>query len=165
MTEAKNVEVEAIQKKETSTGKTYWLLTLGGDYYSAWKIPEGLQAGDIINYSWHFKGDFRNISTISIEKKVGTSPAIIKDEEPKEEPKEETREQPAKIEQPKEEPIEVKPASEISDIDNIIREGSGLMMKCSESVNEMFEGKRVPEEHKIILINSLFNYVEKRRKD
>ncbi len=154
-TEVKGKEVEAIQEKQTRTNKTYWLITIDGDYYSAWEIPEGLQAGDVINYSWIQKGDFRNIKSIEIVEKIQAR--IEKKQKPEE-----------KVEKVEEVEVEEeifpggKQASEINDIDERIREGSGIMLKCMDALKQMFEVEKLEEEH-IILLNSLFNYVMRPR--
>ena len=58
--------VDSIRRNERPDGSEYWVLSIGGQRYSAWDsdLVEGVQAGDRVEFAFTNAGRYRNLTAL-----------------------------------------------------------------------------------------------------
>lgn len=59
--------IEGIEEKQAKNGRTYLLLSIGGQNCSLWdgKLFDNVKEGDMVDYKWKQSGEYRNITEIA----------------------------------------------------------------------------------------------------
>ena len=74
-------KINNLEKKETKTGKTFWLMEIGGKKFSSFEEPKARE-GEVIHFEYVEKNGYLNIKRIYHEQPDYSEPAPKTDTKP-----------------------------------------------------------------------------------